>query len=288
MTVKFGRTYRLTIDPADGGDPILITLPFTVEFNIQRTQLSSLNVASFEVYNLSQANRARIYQDRNNLTQNLKVKFEAGYSTLYLVFSGRIFEANSSREGTNIITRIECRSNLYDIAQSQVYQSVQSGQTVGDVLKTLIGQFSSLQLGAVGTFTDKLQRPAVLNGNTYDLLRTYSGNQVFIDNDRVYVLKDNEVLDGSITAINDSTGILDTPRRQDVFLVVNTLLETGVQIASQVKLESTVMPIYNGQYKVIGIQHQGTISAAVSGRARSVFQLLARDRFKQFVPVKQQ
>lgn len=287
MTVKFGREYRLVIDPADGGEPILITLPFTINFDVQRNTLSSLNVMSLEIYNLSAANRARIFQDRFDLSKERKISLEVGYTTLYRIFSGRIYEASSAREGVNIVTRIEARSGIFDVAASQTYQTVQAGQTVGDVLKTLIGQFSGLQLGAVGSFTDKLLRPAVLNGNTYNLLRIYSGNNVFIDNDRVYVLRDAETLAGQIIVLNDATGLLETPRRDDGFLVVTTLLEASVQIAAQVKLESSIQTIYNGQYKVVGLAHQGMISAAKSGVCRSMFQLLAPNKFKQFTQVSQ-
>ena len=164
MMEKFGRNYRLTIDPKDGLAPIIITMPFTIEFWLQRNTLADLNRLSIDIYNLSEKNRNRIYQDRFDFRLDAGDKadtapgrtlvFEVGYSNLFRVFEGTIFEASSAREGTNIVTRIECRSGLYDVAASQTFQTIQSGKTVRDVIMFLIGQMPTLSVGAVGDFPD--------------------------------------------------------------------------------------------------------------------------------------
>lgn len=302
MTTKFGRNYRLTIDPKDGGAPIVITLPFTVQFWVQRNNNSDLNRLDIDIYNLSEQHRARIFQDRFNngavvLNGNQvgprTITFEAGYGTLYRIFQGDVFRANSSRQGTEIVTRIEARDGHYDVAATQVFQTVQSGQTLGQVLQFLIGQFPNLQPGAVGNYSAVMQRPVVLNGNVYHLLKEYSGNRVYIDSGKVYVLRPAEVVAGQAALINDATGLLDTPRRDDGFLSITTLLEAGINMMQTVTIQSSVQPVYNGSYAVIGIQHQGMISAAVCGHARSTFNLLAPNLFQEngkpaFVPVTSQ
>ena len=285
MTQKFGRNFRLTIDPADGGGPILITMPFTIQFWLQRNTLSDLNRLSIDIYNLSQSNRDRIFQDRFDLTENKTIAFEAGYSTLYQIFQGRIFEASTARSGTNLITRIEARDGLYDIAQSQTFQTLQGGQTLASVLRYLASQFPTLGVGAIGSFPQPFQRPVVLNGCTWDLLKQYSDSQVYIDSGKIYVLTDSEATSQNIYNINDSTGLLDTPRRDEGFLTVTTLLDAGINMAQLVNLASTVQPVYNGQYKVIGINHAGMISGAVNGDCRTVLSLQAPGKFKQFTQV---
>jgi Baseplate hub gp41 len=285
MTQKFGRNFRVTIDPMDGMPPIIIAMPFTIRFWLQRNTLSDLNRLSIDIYNLSEAHRNRIFQDRFDLTQNRTIVFEAGYSTLYRIFQGRIYEASSAREGTNIVTRIEARDGLYDIAVSQVFQTLQSGMTLGDVFKFLIGQFPTLGLGAVGNYNTPMLRPPVLNGSTWSMMRQYAPNDVYIDSGKVYVMKQAEVLEGEPYQIDDSTGLLETPRRDEGFLSVTSLMETGVNMAALVNLKSTVQPAYNGQYKVIGINHAGTISGAVCGECRSVFSFLAPAKFKAFTEI---
>lgn len=279
---KFGRQYRVTVDPADGLPPIVIELPFTVEFWIERNIASDLNILTLELFNLSEDNRRRIYQDRYNLDAIRTIIVEAGYSTLYQIFNGRIFYASSSREGVEIVTRIEARDGSFDVASTQTFETFQAGQTVGDLIRHLCGQFPNLKIGAIGNYDDVLTRPVALNGNTFDLLKTYSGGQVYIDDGKIYVLKNNEVVGGDEYMINDASGLLETPRREDSVLLVTLLMEAGVKINQMVKLQSSILPIYNGEYKVIGISHQGVISSAVSGRCVTRLTLLHPDLFKNF------
>ena len=421
MTRKFGRTYRITIDPKDGGNLIVITLPLTVKFWVQRNTYSDLNNLTLDIYNLSETNRNRIFQDRfdigvpvptpsaptalpaansplgirNNNPGNLQpggketafqtlqdginaelnqlglyagrgitnlagvaslwpdqanattwlqtvvqysgfaanqpidltnsaiqakvanainiaengtaganlgslgstnnapsvipptyvgreITFEVGYSTLYQVYKGTIFQASSAREGTNIVTRISAMTGNFDVATTQTFQTIDGNQTLGQVFQALIGEFPNLTLGGMGEFSLTRPRPWVINGNVYNWIKQHSSQNVFIDNGKVYILRPAEAISDNIVTIDDSTGLLETPRRDEGFLSVTTLLEPGVNIVgSQITLNSTVQKVYNGQYKVAGIQHQGVISAAMCGEARSVFTLVAAGFFKQ-------
>lgn len=295
MTQKFGRSFRITIDPKDGGDPIVVTMPFTMRFWLQRMALSDLNTLSLDIYNLSATNRARIYQDAwvlgtdpslsSDSAPGRTVTVELGYQNLYRVFSGIIQEASTAREGTDLITRIEALDGKFDIAATQTYQTLESGQSVANVIKYLIGQFPTLTLGAVGDFPTILNRPVALNGPTWDLLQKYSEGNVYIDNGKIYVLRDNETLQAASLLINDATGLLETPRRAESTLTVTTLLEPGVEMFQSITLQSSVNPVYNGDYKVIGVRHEGVISGAVNGRAVTTLTLNAPQKFGQFKPV---
>lgn len=284
MSKKFGRNYRITIDPKDGGAPIVITMPFTIRFWINRQGQSSLNTMSLDIYNLSQANRARIYQDNWNV-MNRTIIIEMGYDNLYRVFSGTIQEANSAREGVDEVTRIEAWDNLSEISQTQTYQSLDKGQSVANIIKFLIGQFTVLKTGAVGDFPGTLPRSVALNGSTWDLLKKYSSNQAYIDDGKIYVLQDAEVVGTGSYNVDDSTGLLGTPRRSEGTLTVPMILETGIPMFGMVKLTSTVNPVYNGTYKVQGIRHEGTISGAINGQAITTLTLLAPNKFRSFVTV---
>ncbi len=292
MSQKFGRNYRLIIQPIDGGEPILITMPFTIRFSLTREYNSKMNPMSIEIYNLSLEHRQRIYQDWNilgvypdaqgnqrtngdgQLTRDFNIILEIGYETLYRVYYGRMVSASSAREGSNIVTRIECMNGMPDAAGTMVFQSLDAGQTVADVLKSLIGQFPNLTLGAVGGYPEVLHRPVSLNGNVWDLLKQYSANTVYVDNGRVYVLQQNEAFDTG-HLINDATGILQTPRRQQGVLEVTTLLEPGINIMETVEIQSSIMKEYNGLYSVRGLTHRGTISAAVCEECTTTFTLFA-------------
>lgn len=295
MTRKLGRSFRVTIDMKDGGLPIVVTMPFTIQFWINRVALSDLNTMSLDIYNLSPENRSRIYQDAWNwkLDPNVAVSgesvrtvtIELGYENLYQVFTGHITQASSARDGVDIVTRIEAQSGRYDIQASQTFKTLDSGQSIASILEYLAGQFTGLKLGAIGDFSGTMQRPVVLNGSTWELLKTYSENNVYIDNDKIYILKPNEVVGSQVYVIDDSTGLLETPRRTGGTLIVTTLLEAGVEMFSEVKLTSTINPLYNGQYQVIGVRHEGTISDAISGIATTILTLRRPDLFDNFQTV---
>lgn len=282
MSRKFGRNYRITIDLGEG-DPIVVTMPITVQFTVQRRQLSSLNTLSVDIYNLSERVRELIFQEFYGSERRKTIKIEAGYDTLSLLFEGDIFEAFSKRDGTNVITSIYSQSGSWDVSQKEVYTTLSKGQTVGDVMDFLIDQFDFVERGAVGEFTEVLQRPVTLAGNVWELLKKYSDNQVFIDNNNVYVLQRYETLEGEIPSINKDTGILDTPRRQGGFLQVTTLFEPRLIIGQYCDLKSDIAPIYNGDYKVVGLQHMGMMSEAVGGNLQTVVDLYIENRTFQTV-----
>ncbi len=239
-----------------------------------------------DIFNLGQLKQSRLYQDRYVGGLPAKtIKLEAGYSTLYTIYDGIIFRASSARERSDIVTRIECLAGNIDIQESQVFTTLQSGQTLGGILKYLAQQFPNLTPYAIGNFTQNMSRPVVLNGSTWNLLKQYSNGNVFIDNQKIYILQDNEVVPGN-TVINDATGILETPRRDLGYLSVSTLLETGIDMKTTVQIASTVQSNYNGVYSVVGIQHRGIISEAVNGDCRSVFKLLHPNQFGPLTTVK--
>lgn len=297
MTQKFGRNYRVTIDPKDGGPKILVTLGqgFTMRFFVQRTAFGDLNHASIELYNLGPDNRARIFQDSwipglnpantNDTVPGRTITVELGYQNLYQVFTGIIQQASTQREGTNLITSIDAMDSRFDIAASQTYQTLESGQSVGSVIQFLVGQFPTLTLGGMGSWPDIIQRPVALNGPTWDLLKRYSSSNVYIDNSKIYVLRNNETLKNQVQTINDSTGLLQTPRRTEGQLQVVTLMEPGLEMFQQVNLQSSVNPVFNGQYKIIGLTHQGIISPVENGRCTTSLSLNAPAPFQGFKEV---
>lgn len=270
--IKFGRTYRLTINLNDGSEPIIVTLPFTIQFTINRKTFASLNTCYVDVYNLSPRIRELIFQEPF-IAKNKTMTLEAGYGELVKIFEGTIFQASSARDGTNVITSIECLSGNWQINQTTVYTSLTKGQTLGDIFKFLSGQFPDLTIGAIGDFPQKLERPVALNGNAWDIFKRYSGNSVAIDNQRIYVLNRNEVVEGDILFLNEDTGLLQTPTRAGGFITVPVLFEPRVKLQQQMQLESKVNPIYNGTYKVAGLQHEAIISESVSGHARTMIDL---------------
>jgi hypothetical protein len=301
MTQKFGRNYRLTIDVKDGLGLIVIEPPLTMRFWVRRDILSSVNNASIDVYNLSLANRRRIFQDRNNLgpanpdatdangkpTGRRSAKLEVGYGGLiYTVWQGDIWTASSAREGVDIVTRIESLTGIYDLAASQINLSLPAGTTLTQAFQQLAGQMPNTKIGYISNFPQTFGKAVVLNGKPWDLIQQYAQGiaHAYIDNDKIFIMSTGiapgsklDVIASSaqqIPVFNADTGLLETPRREQALISITTLLEANVQINSVIQINSVVEPAFDGQYSVVGLQHSGTISGAVNGDARSIFFLL--------------
>lgn len=283
--MKFGRRYRITIQVTDA-TAIVLESPkpdgsgLTIQFNIHRSVSATLNAMTLQILNLSQERRNLIFQDRFD-TRRFKIIVEMGYESLSTVFIGDIYEANSTREGTNIITTIDARDGNFDTNQSVINTTLAAGTTLNQTLQFLVGQFPNLKIGKITNATpgmqDIFERPVVLEGNVYELIKQYANQQLtqpHIDLGIINILGLNEVIvNNNITLIDASTGLLQTPRRDQSFLTVTTLLEPRVIIGQVIQLESKIMTQYNGLYKILGVTHKGIISPAVNGICNSVFQM---------------
>jgi len=278
--VKFGRHYRITIQNTDG-TAIVVQDKLTIQFNIHRSVMASLNGMTLQIYNLSATHRNLIFQDRFD-TRRYKIIVEMGYDNLTVVFIGDIYEANSTREGTNIVTTIDARDGNFDTNQTLISTTLAAGTTLSDTLEFLAGQFPNLSIGKITNATpgmqDILSRPVVLEGNVYQLIQQYANpalNNTFIDLAVINIQGQNEVfVNNSISLIDASTGLIDTPRRDQSYLTVTTLLEPRIVMGQIIDLVSSVQQQYNGIYKVTGVTHRGIISEAVNGNCYSIFNMV--------------
>lgn len=271
MASKFIRQYRLTIEP-DEGEAIVIENDLTVNFNIQRSTMATLNSMQLSIYNLGESARRRIFQDRFKIGNYKRVILQAGYDSLSTVFIGNIFQANSFREGTEVVTLIDARDGGFDTTGTVTSQAIDGG-TLSDVIKALAGDFEHVKVGTVNA-DGEFRRPLILNGNNFELIKKYAGDKAFIDLEELNVLKENDVISGDVPLITSETGLLSTPRRDDAYLTIDTIFEPRIVMGQVLEVQSSIAPEFDGQYKVIGVTHNATISGAVGGEAKSTFQLL--------------
>lgn len=275
--MKFGRTYSLKIDDING-DTVTINYPLTLFFRIVANTFSSVPSAHFVIYNLKQDTRNRIFKDRYTSPVYRKITFQAGYEKepkLPIVFQGNYSVASSQRQGTDWLTTIEAYSGLWPAQNSYFSLSIPAGYDLRDVILKVIRSMGNVSVGAVGTFKSSAARAISLNGSSLDILNQLaSGGDVFIDNEKVYVLNRNEyvrLLD-QIDLISTETGLIGTPRRSDYVTDVTMLFEPRARVGQLANLASSEK-IFNGPHKVIGVNHSGIISGAVCGDALTILNL---------------
>lgn len=281
---KFGRSYILNVGMAGGG---LLTIepPFTVEFDITRNTLTSANVCSIRIYNLSKNNRNLLRFNPIDQGDYRIVQLFAGYGqNLPQIFSGNISQAWSVREGTNFITTIESYDGGYAYNNGMSTTQFPTGTAMSTVISSLAGSLPNTQPGYIGSYPGTLPRGMAVNGNTLEILRQLTGGGVFIDNQTVNCLGDNECLPANgITVIDDSTGLIGTPLLEQTILNFDLIFEPRIVVGQQIQLNTTTGPsdtytnasLWNGVYKTVAVKHRGVISSAVCGDAITSIEVFA-------------
>lgn len=277
MTQKLNRRYRLLINTNEG--TIEIKDPLTIEFNITRGISSSLNQGLFKIYNLSSSTRSKLFQDYFRIKGgNLLYKqiiFQAGYNQLSTIFKGNLLQSFSFRKSGDIIQQIEAMDGGYGLANSFTSLTLAKGESYNNVLDKVTADLVNLEKGVFSTFDKAFNKAVSVLGNTVTELKGLFRDEadIFIDNERLSVLKTNEAVVGQIALINSESGLLSTPIRRSTYLQVEMVFEPRLTVGQIVEIKSSVNPFYDGQYKIFGITHTGIISGATAGELKTILQL---------------
>lgn len=267
---KFRRNYELTIN-FETGDTLTIRPPFTLEFNVVRSILSSANVCQLRVYNLSKLNRNRIRFNISNYGTYRGISLKAGYGdNISEIFRGNISQAWSVREVTDWITQIECYDGGFAFTNAITDASFVAGTPERVVFGKIIKDLPHVSEGAIGNFFDVIPRGNSYSGSTKDILSNITGGAFFVDSEKANILKTNEYYTsqgGKPLLINASSGLLSTPIQEQTIVRFEMLLEAQLNIGSAAFLDSITGDNFNGLYKITAISHRGVISDVVSGTA---------------------
>ena len=264
-------TYSLQVETSDK-EHVTIEPPFTIDFEISRKWLMSANTCTLRIYNLAEATRNRLYKDLYQTTVYRALQFRAGYPDypLPLIFNGNVLHCYSYRQGVDFITEIEGQDGQIAMVNGFSTMTKTAGTSTGDMLRSLIADLPEIDGSAIiGTFDQVNSRGEALMGNTWQLISEKSGNCAVIDNEQVKILNDNEVIAGEIPEISSASGLLGSPLRSEQMIQVSLIFEPRLTLGQKVHLNSTTNPIFNRDYKVMGIQHQGTISPSVDGERKT-------------------
>ena len=261
---------------------IEIAFPLTIEFDIQKSTTSDANSALFSIYNLNAKNRSLIVKDRftqNDLNIGLerrKVIFQSGYGgKLTTTFFGNLIEGYTERKGVDFITKIEVQDGAYEMYNAISSLSVDKTTTQAQLLDVLIKDLD-LKRGYIGDVFEKIlsSRGKSINGNTYEAIQAEIGDKVFVDNGLINALNVNEYIAGDVFLIDSNSGLLGIPKRTGGLINVDLMYEPLLILGQIVEIKSEFDSRFDGQYKIMAINHSGTISGAVEGNRITSIQLL--------------
>ena len=280
--IKKNPSFRVTIYPAPitEEEPFVLEYPLTCRFNSQRGTFSQANKCTIEIYNLAETTRSKIFKDAlvGDLEEkNWKfIKLEAGWNgQLSQIFYGRILQAYSSKTGgqTDIITRIECLP--FDIFASQSSYTFAAGTSYKEAYKTMASDLPQVQIGNTGNLEGTFKTQTTFEGNTLECLNQLTGGNTFVDNGILNTLMANEVIEVPIPLVTDSNGLLSTPIRRLATLTIKMLFEPSLIVGQLLEIKSSTQSEFDGQYKVLGFNHDCTISPTQAGQRITTVDLWA-------------
>lgn len=291
-TKKLGRRYRLVVQDVDKdrnpiGTAVVIKDPFTLKFSINRSIFNEVNSGDFEIYNLAPDTYKRLFYDYftinrplgeypsevGNPWRNRIVILEAGYQGMEMstIFIGDMWSCYTERRNSDVITKIHAVVGLWAVSQNS--DITLRGVRRNDVLVALAKDMG-LKLKIYSGENNEFNRPVVVNGNSMANLNKYSGGNAFIDNDEIRVLDITDTIEGDVPLINDESGLLGVPQRENGLLTVDMIFEPRITVGQIIEIKSRIMPMFDGQYKVYGLKHGGTISQSESSSVVTELQML--------------
>ena len=271
MFDRFGRRYELKIITLDDKE-ITISPEFRVTFDVTKSIKGSLNKATVQIYNLSQAHRDKIKKDEDEKKEGvtetkpkdenskrelppdyMQFELKAGYSKIETIFKGAIAVAKSKREGANFVTTIEAYDGLYDLKNSYTSKVVK-----GNVSSQIIQDMPTVKQGKI-TEQSPLLRPRVLVGNSFKLIeQNLEENETYyIDDGVMHIIKEKEVTSSYIPLVRSSTGLLNSPDLAEKEVFFETQMNPLIKIGCLIQLESLYEKRLNGIYKVNTIHYTG-------------------------------
>ena len=143
-----------------------------------------------------------------------------------------------------------------------------SGTPLKVIITQLISTLPQTSIGAIGNYTDVIERGNTYSGNTVDVLKDLTGKGFFIDRGKANALQDDEYIEdpSGVNIINASSGLLGTPVLEQTTVHFDMLFEPSLNAGQRIFLDSqTSDGFFKGFYIVTGIKHRGMISESVCG-----------------------
>lgn len=293
----FYRDYRLTV--GIGNQAVIIEPPITVSFKaLETVDKKSLGKLSVSINGLKPSSRLQLLKSEDE-EKYIPVRLEVGYDDkLRQVFQGSVKSGAVKREGATHVVILECEDGGHDYINSFTSRTVRGKDQVVD---SVLQDMPNTKKGSV-TKQQALIRPKVLVGSSSKILTdTLAPDEsFFIKDERVHILKANEVTSGNIPVVNARSGLLNTPQSTKISaqddggkkgetptnepdtdpagkkdtdsstlaksskgqIVFDTKLNPMLVIGGLCAVESVTNPALNGVYKIYQIETSGQNNGA--------------------------
>lgn len=253
-TRRFYRNYKVVIYVT--GQAIEIIPPFEMSFSVSESlETKTPNKLLLKIKGLAQNTRSRLAKSEDD-GNYIQIEFFLGYQdSVRRVFKGNVKECTSSREGVGFTTTLNCEDGGHDFRYAYTSKVIEGKD---HAISAIIDDMPNTEKGAI-TQQDSLIRPKVLIGNSYDLIQESNrGNQVYIKDERLNILSEQETTGVRAVLVSAKTGLLDTPVFKDGAIEFQTMFNPEIEIGGIISLESYLASDLDGIYKITQISSSGS------------------------------
>jgi len=227
---RFLRDFELVIQPP-GGSTVVVKPPARVVFSCDKSITGGLNRLNLQIYNRNETNRLAIVKDaeeRKRIPIVLRVGYEGNVET---IFQGTIHTCSNDRRGADFVSDIEALDGGEDYLTGYTSKTVTNKQQAVDAI---IESLPNTEPGKL-TALKEITRPKVLVGNPLRLLPSLlqPGETFYIDNEQLFIVKDDEVVQTYVPLVEARTGLLKTPQRQAQKITFETLMNPALKLGTR-------------------------------------------------------
>lgn len=251
--MRFNRDFELiiVIDSLE----LTIRSPLRIAFDGNKSISGGLNKLNIQIYNLKESNRLALVKDKEEI-KRIPLFLKVGYKdSLQSIFKGTIHQGRNSISGPDRITNLECLDGGVDFLNSFTSRTVKGKDNAIDAI------LSDMPNTGKGKITKQniLIRPKVLVGNSANLIdeQINSDETWYIENEQLFIIKNDEVVTGFIPEISAKTGLINTPEKENQKVSFETMMNPTLIIGGQCKLVSKTAPHLNSIYKVESLGLKG-------------------------------
>jgi Tfp pilus assembly protein PilZ len=257
---KFARVYQLVVE--DRNRKSWIFDKFALSFSITKNIHGHASEGNVTLVNLSEETRGILLKDRMDSSRR-SCQLYLGYEKqpMNLVLRGNIFYCSSKRQGIDFQTEIAVADGGDYYLNGFLDRSYAANSEKNNITNDLVALAAKKGLGKgqIDSLSGVLARALTINKKASQV--QFSGYDIYVENEQLNIVAENNYLQGAdVLLISSESGLLDTPLRYDSYVEVKMILEASARLNQKVRLEAEGEKISNGDYKITGISHEGSIA----------------------------
>jgi hypothetical protein len=233
-----------------------------VAFRVDKSISGQPNKATIDIWNLSATHRG-VFKDEFS-----RVRLEAGYlgelgadGNVGIIFDGHVREVVHRRQGTDIITHLECGDGDKGIRQGTINKTLEPGASVKDVIGSIIEVMEDVAEGVLLGLEDALpfDRPVILSGpvtRELDKVGRTLGVHWSIQDGALEIIPGASAIN-DIVLISQETGMIGVPSITDTGVTVECLLNPQIRANRMVRVVSDIVEVPEEDLRVSSVAFEG-------------------------------